>query len=509
MRGPSQITDLLRQGFFAMFPTWRLQLREARMAWRGGRVDEAGALLSAEPLCEFLPAKQLAREVADAIVARARDRFARGDSSAGWQDLASADRLGATPEAASDLRREYAERTLTEVEKYLASGEPRAAVLRLDRLDRRGVTNESSRRLRCIAEELQAAEGAARRGHFSEAAAAVCRAQSLANQDLPGASTMDDLRARLEAEGEQLVERGAENQRLSVEMHAALTSENWSAVLSAADALLAIAPQHVAAGQARRQAWKAVGMEVTLPHRGLRPAGVVSLAAGMRAGAAWQREAARQAPRDTHTGAAASEVDTVAGKSQPQRGLLWVDAVGGYLMCFDDAIVLGQPSVGETIAVPILADISRRHATIRRDGGAYVLEPVQRVSVDGRPIDGPFVLSDNQLIQLGEGVRIRFTKPHALSATARLVIESHHKTQPSADAVLLVADSLVLGPNRHCHVQCREWEHDVVVYRQSDRLYCRAERQLVLDGVACDGANELLPGARVEGEAFAFAWEAV
>jgi hypothetical protein len=38
-------------------------------------------------------------------------------------------------------------------------------------------------------------------------------------------------------------------------------------------------------------------------------------------------------------------------------------------------------------------------------------------------------------------------------------------------------------------------------------LYCRADRPLVLDGVACDGANELRPGARVEGEEFAFAWE--
>jgi hypothetical protein len=292
-------------------------------------------------------------------------------------------------------------------------------------------------------------------------------------------------------------------------MHAALASECWSAALSTADAILAIAPQHVAAGNARRQAWQAVGMEVTLPHPGLRPNGVVSLAAGARANAKRVQQAGRPSPRSTHSGAAASEVDTVSGKSQPQRGLLWVDAVGGYLMCFDDTIVLGQPSPGDAIAVPILADLSRRHATIRRDRGAYVLVPSQSVLVDGRQIDGPFVLSDNQLIQLGEGVRIRFTKPHALSATARLVIESHHKTQPTADAVLLVADSVVLGPNRHCHVQCRTWERDVVIYRQNDRLFCRADRPLMFDGVSSSGANELLPGARVEGEDFSFSWEMV
>ena len=136
--------------------------------------------------------------------------------------------------------------------------------------------------------------------------------------------------------------------------------------------------------------------------------------------------------------------------------------------------MLGQPSAGDKIAVPILADLSRRHAVIRRDAGAYVLEPLQRTRVDGREITTPFVLSNNHLIQLGDNVRLRFTRPHALSATARLTLESHHKTQPSADAVLLMADSCVLGPNRHCHVRCREWERDVVVYRQNDRIFCRA-----------------------------------
>ncbi len=177
--------------------------------------------------------------------------------------------------------------------------------------------------------------------------------------------------------------------------------------------------------------------------------------------------------RSTHA-SRSNEDDTVAGNEHPLRSLLWVDAVGGFLVCLDDCVILGQPSSGDKIAVPILADLSRRHAVIRRDAGAYVLEPLQPTRVDGREVSTPFVLSNNHLIQLGDNVRIRFERPHALSATARLTLESHHKTQPIADAVLLMADSCVLGPNRHCHVRCREWERDVVVFRQEDRIYCRA-----------------------------------
>jgi hypothetical protein len=199
----------------------------------------------------------------------------------------------------------------------------------------------------------------------------------------------------------------------------------------------------------------------------------------------------------------------VAGKLNPNRALLWVDAVGGFLVCLDDEIAIGQPSPNEVLALPVLADLSRRHAVIRRDSGAYVIEPLQRTLVDGREIKSPFVLSDNQLIQLGDNVRIRFNKSHALSMTARLSFESHHKTQPTADAVLLMADSCVLGPNRHCHVRCRNWPQDLVIYRQNEQVFCRADEPLTIDGVAVAGGNQIQPGARIEGESFSFAWEAL
>ncbi len=483
-----------------MFPTWRLQLREARLAWRRGRVDEAGTLLSAAPLCDFLPAKELARDVAGSIVERARQRLAGGDTSAGWHDLATADRLGAAGEATGQLRQQYVEHVLAEVVGYLAADQPTAAVARLDKLDRRGVSNEAVRRMRQIAQAVVESDQLAARGHFAEAAAASTRADDLVLQHPAQISTMKQLHERLAERTQRLERDGGEIQRLSAEMHGALAKQDWSGVLAAADALLAVAPQHLAAGQARRRAWQAVGMEVTLPHQGRRAARPVSIDV---------RQAVLGVPKSTHAAAAASEDDTVTGKNQPQRGLLWIDAVGGFLVCLDDAVALGQPAAGDTVAVPILADLSRRHATIRREGGAYVLSPVHSVSVDGQKVDGPYVLADNQLIQLGDSVRLRFTKPHALSATARLVIESHHKTQPSADAVLLMADSIVLGPQRHAHIRCRDWEHDVVVYRQNNSLYCRAERPLVLDGEACQGASELAPGARVEGEGLAFTWEAM
>src|SRR4051812_28694994 len=481
-----------------MFPTWRLRLREARVAWQSGRYDDASRVLADESLREFLPAKRLARDVAGKIVERARDRFALGDSVAGWKDLLTADRLGGANEAIDKLKHDYSDAALRDAQKYMAAGEPASALLRLEKIKKRGPSAEPTRPCIQVAQLMQESANWAAHGLFAEAAAPIRRAQHLAELD-DSAGIMNDVAAHLASEAERLETTAGNCERLNVEMHSALAAKNWSAVLSAADALLALAPQHSAAAQARRRAWKAVGMDVTQLYAGRLPRGPVALAV--------DKADARRVRPSTRPASRSSEVDTVAGSEQAERALLWVDAVGGFLVCLDDAIAIGQPSPGESVALPILADLSRRHAVIRRDAGAYVLDSLQRTLIDGREIKAPTVLVDNQLIQLGDNVRVRFNKPHALSATAKLTIESHHKTQPSADAILLMADSCVLGPNRHCHVRCRGWERDVVIYRQNNQFFCRADEPLSVDGVAADGNNEIQSGSHVEGEAFSFTWE--
>ncbi len=494
-----------------MFPTWRLRLREARVACDSGRYDDASRVLADESLREFLPAKRLARDVAGKMLERASDRFALGDTAAGWQDLLTADRLGGQAEEADQIRHKYADSALQSARKYLAAGEPASALARLEKLHKRGLAVEQVRTCTQIAQLMQESGKLAAHGHFAEAAGPIRRAHGIAQlpasppASLPSAGRpagiMDDIAAYLANEESRLDTRAGEYQRLSGEMHAALAIQNWGAVLTAADSILAIAPQHAAATQARRRAWKAVGMDVTCLHSGRAPRRPVAIEL--------VKTAARRRRPSTRPTSRSSEVDTVAGNEQIQRALLWVDAVGGFLVCLDDSIAIGQPSPSEQIALPILADLSRRHALIRRDAGAYVLEPLQRTSVDGREITVSTLLTDNHIIQLGDNVRIRFNKPHALSATAKLTLESHHKTQPSVDAVLLMADSCVLGPNRHCHVRCRQWQRDVVVYRQNDQLFCRADEPLLVDGIDARGNNEIHSGARIEGEDFSFAWETV
>lgn len=222
----------------------------------------------------------------------------------------------------------------------------------------------------------------------------------------------------------------------------------------------------------------------------------------------------------------------MAGSSlrQPDRFLLWIDSVGGFLVCLKEEVVIGQPGCGgeeagrnggparaagwrpvpQEVDVPIMADLSRRHARIRRDGEGYLIEAVRDVRVDGRKAEAVASLSDGCRIELGEGVRMVFRKPNALSATARLDLVSRHHTEPRTDGVLLMAESCILGPKRHSHVVCPGWKQELVLYRHKDALYCRTPGAMEIDGASwTDRGGPLRPDSHIKTEQFSLGLEPV
>lgn len=189
------------------------------------------------------------------------------------------------------------------------------------------------------------------------------------------------------------------------------------------------------------------------------------------------------------------------------RFLLWIDAVGGYLVCLGEEVCLGQPIAGAAVDVPILGDLSSRHAEIGRDEEGYWIAPLREVRLDGRPLLGPTALSDGNRIELGERVRLAFRRPHPLSITARLDFLSPHRTAPSTDAVLLMGETCLLGPAPNCHVVCRNWPRDVLLQRQGEKLSCRVAGDFEIDGRTCRGRGDLDENSRIVGEGFSLSLE--
>jgi hypothetical protein len=188
-----------------------------------------------------------------------------------------------------------------------------------------------------------------------------------------------------------------------------------------------------------------------------------------------------------------------------RRLVAWIDGVGGYLICLGEEVVLGQP--GGDAQIPILADLSRRQASIRRAGEAYVLTPVHPVAVGGVPQSAPILLEDQLRITLGASVELRFRQPHALSRTALLTLESHHQTEPSVDAIVLMSETCVLGAPPSSHIVCRHWTDTLVLFRRDDQLWFRTTAAVAVDGAP--PSREGAIGTRLEGEQMRVSFEEI
>jgi hypothetical protein len=480
---------------------WRLKLREADEAFRGGRLEEAGKLLRDGDLQEFLPAKRLLAKVARGFAQRARRRMEGDQSSAGWRDMETARSLGADPETLAELGRAFVQRRLEEARSYVVAGEPATALARLDDLLGRQEVGREARQLREAAALSISAERHARRGLFADAERELSSAAAL----IGGLDALEDARKACKV-------KSAECRKLTERLHESLATENWTAALTAAEGILEICPDHEPAREARRRAWATVGMG--LDDRGR----TIDIAHRASPIAAAVQEKVIVTP--TTNGRPAVRIARLAGNSpvnatstasnEPgSRFLLWVDGVGGYLVCESDRVTLGQPVPGSQVDVPILGDVSRRHAQIRRDGEAYLIDPLRPVQLDGKTIERRTSLVDGNLIELGHNVRLRFRRPHPLSATARLEFVSHHRTQPAADAVLLMAESCVLGPNGNSHVVCRNWSNELVLFRQAGVLHCRRPGQFTIDGVDVEGKGALAATSQIVGHDFSLSVEVI
>src|SRR5689334_16597611 len=57
--------------------------------------------------------------------------------------------------------------------------------------------------------------------------------------------------------------------------------------------------------------------------------------------------------------------NTMPSATPVSRYLLWIDSVGGFYLCTGSCIRIGQAVPGNSVELPLLADLSRHHATIR------------------------------------------------------------------------------------------------------------------------------------------------
>src|ERR1700722_16897848 len=173
---------------------------------------------------------------------------------------------------------------------------------------------------------------------------------------------------------------------------------------------------------------------------------------------------------------------------------LWIDGVGGYLVCLSHRLTLGQSLVESPVDIALLADVSRHHATIQRDPEGYFLEAVRKVQINGQPTDKALLRSADR-ITLGSSCQLQFWQPVPVSTSARLDVVSGHRFAEPVQAVILMADTLVIGPETQSHIQVPDMTQPLILYRNKSGLAARWPGNLTINGQTHQERGPLEAGA--------------
>jgi tetratricopeptide (TPR) repeat protein len=437
-----------------------LTLRQAREALKNGRLEEAHRLLCQPAAQGHQRSWELSQQLARAYVERGIRHLREDDPEAAWVDLGLAEQINRSDAAAERLRKALVRLGLAQAQGLLQAGEPGKAAEVSALLQERAARHPDLPGLDEAARTWALARDLAGRGELTQALEALDRVR----QRLPGNALLEQFRTDVAKHQQRFP-------ALLLQLHGAVERQRWREVVELSEEVLRAAPQHREARKARELAWKAV-QPVT-----------VAVPAEPSSSAAPPDEPAR-------------------------RFLLWVDGVGGYLVCLGARVTLGQATPDAFVDVPLFADVSRLHATLTRDAEGYFLEAVRTVQVNGRAVERA-ILRPNDRITLGTCCQLQFAQPSPISTTARLDLASGHRLPVAVDAVLLMADTLLLGAGPSAHVQVPDLKEPVVLFRHKDGLGVRHEGSLVVNGRACEGRGLLGPAATVAGDDFAFALEPV
>ncbi len=531
-------------GESTMLGQWRIVLRQAEEAARLGRYEEAYALANRAGVADHLHAVQFRTRLALDLIARATRRGGVDDLPGAIDDLNLAERIGAPPDSLAAARLNLADQVAEEIRADLDAGEPVRVLERIEELARHKIGGPALRRAREIAEAWQNGLADGRRGEFGRAQEQLDRADRLA----AGAGAIVAQQA-VSAAKQELESRQKSAAPKVEALYAALSEGKWPQILSAAEAVLTSVPEHPAARQARTRAWQqiaAIGPAAARwPFRTAR-APEVSPAVEPTAepdpepgsatapqpldGIVWLNSASNRGPAPSspapapaqNFGTAAVPLLRIAPERAPVpprpiaraeaagpkgRFLLWVDAVGGYLVCLDDRILLGRAGPDSHADIPLMGDLSRNHATLSRNGEGYVLEAHHASFINGKPVASQALLRDGDVIRLGSTVELEFRKPSPVSSTARLSIVSRHRLPLAVDGVILMAETCIVGNESQAHIPARPIKSPIVLYRQAGSLWCRATGAFDVDGRTCASRAPLTLQSSVLGDGFSFSIE--
>ncbi len=464
----------------------------AEQAVGQGRLDQAVRLLSGE-LTNDLPGRRLAIDLHEQLVQRCREAIRRIDWRTAVDQLRLLRELEGESNQLDRLVHELRSSAEQQSRQFAIDGRFDEIESLCSILSSAGIHFGSMEQFQSAIQSIRSARKLAALGRFAEAETQL-RQGHLGVQE-----------PWIENEIKWLQKGHEQTKTLLAKLHQATESNRWDEASKLADELLQVASRHPLALQMRQRAaleLAAQGKKEVLPPNTPKRTPLMQVKEPRN-----DMAIAMHKHPSTHAREPRQINDGEPSIARVAPTILWIDGVGGYVLCDQLEVVIGQAIPGNNVDLMIVGDLSRRAAAIRKSGEDHLLQPLQAISVNDVAIDRATILRDGDLLTLGQRVQLQYMRPNRLSSTARLQMLSRHRWQPSVDGVLLMGDSCVLGPGSTSHILCPFWSSDVLLFRNRDQWMCRSSQPLEVEGKEYRDAVPLVRGKRIRGSDFSMTLE--
>jgi hypothetical protein len=446
-----------------MLNVW-LHLKQFAEALNLGRLDEAVQWAKQPLVRAHQRAGDLLKQLTVALLERARKHLQHKDRAAAWKDVQQAEAVGGIYQQTVDLKKMVIDSIIQDIRAALGDGQPQRALELIGQVRKFDPQATPLAELEAAANAWIIAEELAAKGELAQALAKI------------EAVTWRPFRALADWHAKLTEQNRTYHDQLG-QLQVAMEQRHWREVIALADALLVIAPKHNDVRRARTRAWK----ELEPPTQ------------------SYPAPAKDQAP--------APQAQLVKEEA-PRRLLLWIDGVGGYLVCLSPRVSVGQATAEAFVDVPIFADVSRLQAYITRDTEGHMLEAIRPTAVNDLMVEKT-LLRDSDRIRFSGKCQLQFRQPVPISSTALLQVTSRHRLPWAVEGVILMGESCILGGNTDAHIVVPGLKKRVALVRRKDGLVVQTAGEFDLDGDRCKDRAELTFHSTVTTDELRFTFEAI
>lgn len=156
----------------------------------------------------------------------------------------------------------------------------------------------------------------------------------------------------------------------------------------------------------------------------------------------------------------------------PDNFMIHLDGTGSVLVARGDVVSIGSPGRSRRVDVPIQSQTGQTALSIERMDEDYFMSSDVAMLVNGKLTTSTLLANQDQ-IRVGRRGSMQFARPNSASTSAMIDFAGIRLAAGNARRVILMDDSIVIGPQPSAHIQSLALERAMVIHWRNGELRIR------------------------------------